>query len=412
MATLLVENIGALAQVWPEGSPVTLTGEELKQVPLLSDAWLLCENGKIHGFGAMAGPRPERADQVLDARGGWVFPSWIDAHTHLVFAAPREQEWVDRLQGLSYEAIWARGGGILNSAARLRTMTEQQLYDLAFQRLNELINMGTGAVEIKSGYGLNVAGEIKMLQVIRRLKAIAPIPVRATFLGAHAVPPEFKDRPDAYITHVCEEMLPMVAGEGLADYVDVFCEAKAFTVAQMERVLHAAAHYGLRGRVHVNQFNVLGGIPAAVAQHCISVDHLEVVDDSDIAALQHSSTVAMLLPTAPFFLGDHYPPARKLIDSGVTVGLSSDFNPGTSPSGNMNFVVSLACIAMKMLPQEAINAATVNNAFTLGLEGKSGVITPRATANFFITHPLPSLAYLPYHFGGPVIQRVVLNGVL
>jgi imidazolonepropionase len=207
-------------------------------------------------------------------------------------------------------------------------------------------------------------------------------------------------------------MLPMVAGEGLADYVDVFCEAKAFSVAQMERVLHTAAHYGLRGRVHVNQFNVLGGIPAAVKQHCISVDHLEVVEDTDIAALQHSNTVAMLLPSAPFFLGDHYPPARKLIDAGITVGLSSDFNPGTSPSGNMNFVVSLACIAMKMLPQEAIHAATVNNAFTLGLEGQCGVITPGALANFFVTRPMPSLAYLPYHFGTPVIQQVVLNGAL
>jgi imidazolonepropionase len=356
---------------------------------------------------------PERADKTWDATGRFVLPSWCDSHTHLVFAKSREEEWVNRIKGMSYEEIANRGGGILNSANRLRETPEEMLFEQASKRLNEVARSGTGLIEIKSGYGLSVESELKMLRVVRRLKESSNVEIRATFLGAHSVPMAYRNgNRQGYIDLIIKEMLPKIAGDGLADYVDVFCEKLAFSVAEMEEILIAASNYGLRPKVHVNQFNCLGGIEAAVRHGAVSVDHLEVVDEADIEVLKTSETIATLLPSAPFFLQDHIPPARKLLDNNVAVAVASDFNPGTSPSGKMPFVISLACIMMRMQPEEAIQAATLNGAFALECAEDYGSIARGKIANLIMTKPMPSLAYLPYAFGSDLVDKVVLKGGL
>ncbi len=407
--SLLIANIQQL--VLAEETPATkpLIGEDLAKLPLLARAFLLVENGRIKDFGPME-KCPERADQTIDATGRMVFPSWVDSHTHLVFAKSREEEWVDRIKGLGYEEIARKGGGILNSACRLQETPEEILYEQALERLEEVRKFGTGVIEIKSGYGLTLESEIKMLRVIRRLKESSPLGVKASFLGAHSVPLEYRSNRLAYLDLVIQEMLPQIAAEGLADYIDIFCEKVAFDVAETEMIMEAGAKYGLKAKIHVNQFNCMGGIAAAVRQGAVSVDHLEVVDDEDVEALRHGNTMACLLPSAAFFLNDPPPPARKLIDAGIPVALATDFNPGTSPSARMPFVVSLACIQMKMLPEEAIQAATLNAAFALEWADEYGSIARGKAANFFITRPIPSIAYLPYAFGSDLVAQVFLGG--
>ncbi len=409
MPSLLIRNIQSL--VLAETSPRPFAaGREMQALPRVDHAYLLVEGGRFCAFGPMA-ECPERAAEVIDAGGRFVFPSWCDSHTHLVFAASREQEFVDRIKGLSYEEIARRGGGILNSARRLREAPEEELLASAYGRLREIQAFGTGAVEIKSGYGLTLESELKMLRVIRRLKEMAPMPVKATFLGAHALPPEYRDNRDGYLRLAIEEMLPRIAGEGLADYIDVFCEKGFFTVAETEQLMEAGARYGLKAKIHVNQFNSLGAVAACVRHSALSADHLEVVSDEDIESLKGSTTMPTLLPSAPFFLNGHYQPARRLIDAGLPVALATDYNPGSTPSGKMQFVLSLACIKCGMLPEEAIWAATLNGARAMELEAEYGSIAVGKVANFFITRPMPSLAYLPYAFGSDLVEQVFLRGV-
>lgn len=382
----------------------------MAHLPLLNDAWLLTEGELIHSFGTMD-TCPTRADEILDVSGRMIFPCWCDSHTHIVYAGSREAEFVDRIRGLSYEAIARRGGGILHSAARLRATPESVLVEQAQARLLEIQGFGTGAVEIKSGYGLSVDAELKMLRVIRRLREWSPLSIKATFLGAHALPPEFRDNREGYLRLVVEEMLPRIADEGLADYMDVFCEKGFFTVAETERLMEAGARYGLRAKIHTNQFHSLGGIEAAVKHRALSVDHLEVLTEAEIALLRDSDTMPTLLPTAPFFINDeHYPPARQMLDAGLPIALATDYNPGTSPSGRMPFVLSLACIKLRLRPEEVINAATLNGAYAMELADSHGSIVPGKIANLFITRPIPSVAYLPYAFGSDLVERVFIRG--
>jgi imidazolonepropionase len=407
-SSILIRNIKSLVQVRESKGP--LRGpKEMQTLPQLKNAWLIIEGTQIKDFGKMVNC-PERADKVIDATGRMVFPSWCDSHTHLVFAGSREQEFEDRIRGLSYEAIAERGGGILNSANKLQNTPEDVLYDQALDRLEEVISYGTGAIEIKSGYGLTTDAELKMLRVIRRLKDDSPVNIKATFLGAHAIPMAFRTDRDRYIQMIIEDMLPRIANEGLADYIDVFCEKVAFSPQETELILEAGARYGLRPKIHTNQFNCMGGIQAAVAHNAISVDHLEVLNEAEISALQSSSTIATLLPSAPFFLNDHYPPARKILDTDIPVALASDFNPGSTPSGRMPFVISLACLKLKMLPEEAINAATLNGACAMELESILGSISKGKLANLWISKPMPSIAYLPYAFGSNLVDTVILRG--
>ncbi|MCB9290119.1 MAG: imidazolonepropionase [Lewinellaceae bacterium] len=408
MPSLLLLNIGTL--VLAETHPCSFAaGKEMCHLPAVQNAYLLVENGRFSAFGPME-ECPERADETIDAGGGFVFPSWCDSHTHIVFAASREQEFVGRIRGLSYEEIAQQGGGILNSARRLRETPEDELLESALGRIREIQLLGTGAVEVKSGYGLTVESELKMLRVIRRLKEKTAMPVKATFLGAHALPPEYRENRGGYIRLIIEEMLPQIADEGLADYIDAFCEKGFFTVAETEQLMEAGARYGLKAKVHVNQFNSLGAIPACVQKGALSVDHLEVVSDEDIQSLIGSNTMPTLLPSAPFFLNDPYQPARRLIDAGLPVALATDYNPGSTPSGKMQFVISLACIKCGMLPEEAIWAATLNGARAMELEQDYGSIAVGKVANFFITPPLPSIAYLPYAFGSDLVERAFLKG--
>jgi imidazolonepropionase len=410
MSTLLIRNIKTLVQT--ENAPRgPVRGADMARLPQLNDAWLLADGDKITAFGTMA-TCPERADRHIDATGRMVFPGWCDSHTHLVFAASREEEFVDRIRGLSYEEIARRGGGILNSARRLTETSETALLERAWERLGEVIRGGTGAIEIKSGYGLSLESELKMLRVVRELKRQSPIPIKATFLGAHAIPEAWSRNREGYIRLVIDDMLPRVAGEGLADYCDVFCDRGFFTPEETDRILKAAARYGLRARIHANELDNSGGVQIGVANKAVSVDHLERIGDAEIKCLAQSDTFPTLLPACAFFLGIPYAPARRLIDAGLPVVLASDYNPGSAPSGRMAFVISLACIKMKMTPEEAVNAATVNGAYALELGREFGSICPGKIANLFITKPLPSVAHLPYAFGSDPVEQIVLNGSL
>jgi len=373
------------------------------------NAWLLAENGIIRSFGKMADLPETRADETIDATGRMVLPAWVDSHTHLVFAAPRDGEFTDRIKGLSYEEIARRGGGILNSAGRLNAMDENELYDQSLARLNAVMATGTGAIEIKSGYGLCLEGELKMLRVIRRLRENAPIPVMASFLAAHAYPLDYKQNKGGYINLIINEMLPKVAGEGLADFMDAFCEEGFFGVPETERLLEAAAKYGLRPKIHANQLHYSGGVQVGVKHNALSVDHLECVGDTEIESLRGSDTMPVLLPGAAFFLGMHYQPARKIIDAGLPVCLATDYNPGSCPSGNIPLMLTIACTQLRMTPEEAINAVTINGAAALGLQRELGTIKAGKKANLILTKPIPSLAYIPYDYGNNNIDRLIVG---
>ena len=406
---LLVKNIGTIVGI-DESGRKRVSGKEMNEIAMLGNAWLITDCTRIKDYGTMDSMPSEDGYEVIDARGGWLFPSFCDSHTHIVYAGSREQEFLDKINGLSYEEIAKRGGGILNSADRLHDTTEDDLYRQAMERVDEIVAMGTGLVEIKSGYGLTLEDELKILRVIRRIRETAPLEVRATFLGAHAVGRAYKGRQSEYVEHVCNEMIPAVAKEGLADYVDVFCDRGFFTVDETAKIIETGARYGLRAKIHANELAVSGGVEIGVAHKALSVDHLESMGDEQIEALHGSDTMPTMLPGCAFFLGIGYPPARKMIDAGLAVALASDYNPGTAPSGNMRFVASLASIKMKMTPAEALNAATLNSACAMGESKEFGSITRGKMANFYITKPLPSLAFMPYAHQTPVIERVVLKG--
>lgn len=390
--------------------PERVAGAQMAHLPTLENAWILAENGIIIQYGTMENC-PERADIVLDAKGGWVLPAWCDSHTHLVFAATREEEFVYRLKGMSYEEIAEKGGGILNSARKLRLASEEQLFESAWERLQSVVRMGTGAIEIKSGYGLSVESELKMLRVIQRLKAKSPIPVKATFLGAHAIPEEYRHNRQGYIDDLVHNMLPVIAEEGLADYIDVFCDRGYFTPNETAFLIQEGAKYGLKAKIHANELGLTGGVQVGVEQGALSVDHLEHCGAAEIASLVASDTLPTLLPSCAFFLGLPYAPARAMVDAGLPVTLATDYNPGSSPSGNMSLVVSLACIKMKMLPEEALQAATINGAAAMELSSTCGSISRGKRANLLLTDPMPSLAYLPYSFGTSSIRQVLINGL-
>jgi len=386
-----------------------LRGAELAHLPCVENAWLLIEDGEIASWGPMS-DLPASPQHIIDATGRLILPAWCDSHTHLVFAGSREAEFVDKIKGLSYAEINARGGGILNSAARLKETPEDELFNTAWKRLEEISRLGTGAVEIKSGYGLTVEGELKMLRVIKRLKERSSLSIKATFLGAHTYPPAFKEDHAGYIHQLINELLPVIAREGLADYIDVFCEKGFFDPAETEMICKAGMAQGLRPKIHANQLGLSGGVQTGVRLGALSVDHLESMDEEAIDVLKNSNTIGTLLPTAAFFLRMPFQPARQLIDAGCAIALASDFNPGSSPSGNMNLVVSMSCIQMKMLPEEAINAATLNGAYAMDLGAETGSITPGKKANLIITRPIPSLAYLPYAFGSGLVEKVMIRG--
>lgn len=407
--SLLVKNIGTLVGI-DESGRLRVEGKAMADITTLENAWLLTDGERIKDYGTMDKYPSVEDCEVLDAEGGWLFPSFCDSHTHIVYAGSREQEFLDKINGLSYEEIAKRGGGILNSADRLHETSEDELYRQAMERVDEIIRMGTGLVEIKSGYGLTLEDELKILRVIRRIKQSSPIEVRATFLGAHAVGRAYKGRQAEYVEHVCNDMIPAVAKEGLAEFVDVFCDKGFFTVEETAKIMTTGAKYGLRAKIHANELAVSGGVEVGVEHKALSVDHLESMGDEQIEALRGTNTMPTMLPGCAFFLGITYPPARKMIDAGLAVALASDFNPGTAPSGNMRFVVSLASIKMKMTPAEAINAATMNSAAAMGESKNFGSITRGKVANFFITKSLPSLAYLPYAHQTPIIKCVVLKG--
>lgn len=406
--SILIKNIKTLLQV-RDVSVDKVSGGDMALLPLLSDAWLLIEDDLIADFGTMA-TCPTGAAQIIDASGKVVLPTWCDSHTHIVYAGNREQEFVDRINGLSYEQIANRGGGIVNSATALNNTSEDEIYKQSSARLEEVMKLGTGAVEIKSGYGLTVDGEIKMLRVIKRLQQEYPISIKATFLGAHAFPLQFKDNKEGYVDLLINEMLAKIAAENLADYIDVFCETGYFSVEQTDRILKAGLKLGLPAKVHVNQFNSIGGIKTAVGNNALSVDHLEVMTDEDIEILKSTNTMPVALPSCSYFLSIPYAPARKMISEGLPLALATDFNPGSTPSGNMNFVISTACIKMKMTPEEAINAATINGAFAMGLSDTHGSITIGKKANFIITKPISSYYQLPYAFGSNLIESVFIDG--
>jgi imidazolonepropionase len=406
----LITNIGILAGLEQDRSRRVYTGSRLAEIEQLHDAWLLVEAGRIHSYGSMQDVPTERADETIDVAGGAVLPAWVDSHTHIVFAAPRDGEFVDRIKGLSYAEIAARGGGILNSAARLQNMSESELFDQALQRVRNVMAQGTGAVEIKSGYGLNTEAELKMLRVIRRLKEALPIPVKSSFLAAHAYPPEFREDHDGYIRLIIDEMLPRVSGEGLADYIDVFCEQGFFSTDDTDRLLEAGWKHGLKPKIHANQLHISGGVQAGIRNKAVSVDHLECVGEQEIEALRNTETMPVLLPGAAFFLGMHYQPARRMIDGGLPVCLATDYNPGSCPSGNIPLLLSIACTQMKMLPEEAINSVTLNGAAALEMSGELGTVTAGKLANLIITKPLPSLAFIPYDYGNNPVSRLMISG--
>lgn len=406
----LISNIGILAGIEPDRSRRVYAGAALARIEQLRDAWLILEDDRIHSFGSMDALPETTADQTIDADGGCVLPAWVDSHTHIVYAAPRDGEFVDRIKGLSYAEIAARGGGILNSAARLNAMPESELYDQALARVHQVMAQGTGAIEIKSGYGLNTEAELKMLRVVRRLKEQLPIPVKASFLAAHAYPIEFRENHEGYIRLIIDEMLPRVAGDGLADYMDVFCEQGFFSTDDTDRLLEAGWKHGLKPKIHANQLHVSGGVQAGIRARAVSVDHLECVGDEEIDALRDADTMPVLLPGAAFFLGMHYQPARRMIDGGLPVCLATDYNPGSCPSGNVPLLLSIACTQMKMLPEEAINSVCLNGAAALELSTELGTITPGKLANLIITRPIPSVAFIPYDYGNNPVSKLIVSG--
>lgn len=409
--TTLIINIHQLVNVRKETK--LLRGAALKELPVLTNAFLFIEEGMIKEYGLMnAGFEISnyKYDQIIDANNATVLPCWCDSHTHLVFAASREDEFVDKINGLSYADIAAKGGGILNSAKKINETAEDYLFTRAWERLNEVIHLGTGAIEIKSGYGLNMEGELKMLRVIKRLKEKSPILIKSTFLGAHAFPEKYKNDHQAYINIITEQMLPIIAKEKLADYIDVFCEDGFFSPIETEIICNAGKIYGLKAKIHANQLSLSKGVQTGVKLGALSVDHLETMDEEAIQSLSSSTTIGTLLPTAAYFLSMQYAPARKLIENNCAIALASDYNPGSSPSGNMNTVLSMSCIQMKMLPEEAINAATINGAFAMEVENECGSIAVGKKANLIFTKPISSLAYLPYSFGNNLIDKVMIKG--
>lgn len=431
MKKILIRNIGTLIGIVPEGI-YRKQGSEMNETGSISDAWLLINGEKIEAFGPMSTLDSGLIDsfrdipgmpdyeigmglelehiRTIDAEGGTVIPSFCDSHSHIVYAGSRYGEFIDKINGLSYEQIAERGGGILNSADLLHATSEEELFRQSLERAHEVMKMGTGALEIKSGYGLNTEDELKMLRTIRRLKAVLPMEIRATFLGAHAVGRQFSGRQDEYVDMVCMEMLPAVAKEGLAEFVDVFCDRGFFTPEETERILDTAAAYGIRGKIHANELAVSGGVQAGVRHDALSVDHLERTTDEEIKALSGTATMPTMLPGASFFSGLPYGRARDFINAGLGVALASDYNPGSSPSGDMRFVMALGCIKMKLTPEEAFNACTLNSAYAMGVSHLAGSITPGKLANIIITKPIPSLAFIPYSHHTPFISRIILKG--
>uniref|UniRef100_UPI00404ADC65 imidazolonepropionase n=1 Tax=Flavobacterium sp. TaxID=239 RepID=UPI00404ADC65 len=409
MKTIFI-NIKSLIQI-REKSETKLKGIAMATLPSLENAFLVLEHDEIVDFGTMENcPVIETNANVVDATDRYVMPTWVDSHTHLVFSNSREQEFVDRINGLTYEEIANRGGGILNSAAHINEISESDLYDLSAIRLEDVMRLGTGAIEIKSGYGLTVDGELKMLRVIKKLAANYPITIKSTFLGAHAFPTEFKNNHAGYIDLICNEMIPKVAAEQLADYIDAFLETGYFSVAETERIVNEGKKYGLIPKIHVNQFTTIGGIEACVNFGALSVDHLEVLNDADILALQKSETMPVALPTCSFFIDIPYTPARQLLDAGLPLAIASDFNPGTTPTGNMNLVVAMACIKMRITPEEAINASTLNGAYAMGISDSHGSITKGKKASVILTKKISSIYQIPYAFGSNLIENVWING--
>ncbi|MFD2909038.1 imidazolonepropionase [Flavobacterium ardleyense] len=405
----LFTNIKELLQVRPANID-KVSGSAMAILPKIDNAFLLIENDLIVDFGPMENCPKTTDATIIDASGRVILPTWVDSHTHIVYAGNRIQEFVDRINGLSYEEIFNRGGGILNSATKLNETLEDEIYEQSKLRLEEVMQQGTGAVEIKSGYGLTVEGELKMLRVIKRLKENYPIAIKATFLGAHAFPEAYKEDHKAYIDLIINEMLPKIATEGLADYIDAFLETGYFSVEETIKIMEVGKKYGLISKIHVNQFTAIGGIKACVEQGALSVDHLEIVTDEDIAVLKDSNTMPVALPSCSYFISIPYTPARKMMNAGLPLALASDYNPGTTPSGNMNFVVATACIKMKMTPEEAINAATINGAYAMGISATHGSITKGKKANILLTQPLTSYYELPYSFGTNLIDKVMIEG--
>ena len=406
---VLFKNIKELVQVRPSHLSV-VSGGDMKVLPTIKNAYLTIENGRIKNFGSMDGCPRDWKNKVVDAKGKMVLPSWCDSHTHIVYTGNRENEFVSRINGLSYQEIAKNGGGILNSAKQLEKVSEEQLYEESKKRLEEVILQGTGAIEIKSGYGLTVEAELKMLRVIRQLKNSYKLPIKATFLGAHALPADYKNNKEGYIKLIIDKMLPVIAKEKLAEYIDVFCEKGYFTVKETGLLLTAGKKHGLIPKIHVNQFNAIGGVQVGVKHNALSVDHLELVRMEDIEALKNTSTIPVALPNCAYFIGIPFTPARALIDAGLPLALASDYNPGSAPSGNMNQVAALGCIKMKMTPEEVINAATINGAYAMGLEKEMGSITVGKRANLILTKEINSYPYLFYAFGTNHIDSVYING--
>lgn len=407
--TTLITNIQELLQV-RETSIAKVSGAEMAILPTIKNAFLVIKDNLIADFGAMDNLPEIKADKIIDAAGRVVLPTWCDSHTHIVYAGNREQEFVDRINGFTYEEIANRGGGILNSAKKLNETSEEEIYEQSKIRLEEVMHLGTGAVEIKSGYGLTIEGELKMLRVIKKLAENYPIEIKATFLGAHSFPVHYKDNKAGYIDEIITKMLPEIAQNKLADYVDVFCETGYFSVEETEQIMQAGINFGLKPKIHVNQFNSIGGIQAGIKFKALSVDHLEIMNPEDIEALKNTETMPVALPSCSYFLSIPYTPAREMIKAGLPLALATDFNPGSTPSGNMNFVVATACIKMKMTPEEAINAATINGAYAMGVSETHGSITKGKKANLILTKPISSYYQIPYAFGSNLIEDVFIEG--
>ncbi|MFD2942028.1 imidazolonepropionase [Flavobacterium notoginsengisoli] len=405
----LIKNIQELLQV-RKTSVNKVCGAEMAELPTIKNAFLIIKNNLIEDFGSMENLPEIKTDKIIDAAGKVILPSWCDSHTHIVYAGNREQEFVDRINGLSYEEIANRGGGILNSAKKLNESSEEEIYEQSKVRLEEVMHLGTGAVEIKSGYGLTVDGELKMLRVIKKLAENYPITIKATFLGAHAFPTHYKENKAGYLDEIINKMLPEISKNNLADYVDIFCESGYFSVEETEKIMEAGIAFGLKPKIHVNQFNSIGGIQSGVKFNALSVDHLEIMTPEDIKALKGTETMPVALPSCSYFLSIPYTPAREMIKAGLPLALATDFNPGSTPSGNMNFVVATACIKMKMTPEEAINAATINGAYAMGLSKTHGSITKGKKANLILTKPISSYYQIPYAFGSNLIESVFVEG--